>query len=76
MSNCSKTENGKSQNVCETMIDAMNAGLFEQQVFTLRSREMSRVAVVTKKYKQKYAQLSFCPFCGENIDTSDYGQGE
>lgn len=68
-----KTENGTSQKPCETMIEAMNSGLFEQQVFTRRSENLSRVAIVTKKYKQKYAVLSYCPFCGVDIDTQDYG---
>lgn len=73
MNICKKTENGCNQNPCETMIKAMNHGLFEQQLFTRRSENLTRVAIVTKKYKGKYAHLSYCPFCGTNIDTQDYG---
>ncbi len=73
MDKCKKTENGCSQEPCETMVDAMNQGIFEQQLFTRRSENLSRVAVVTRKYKGKYACLSFCPFCGVDIDTQDYG---
>lgn len=70
---CVKAENGRNQTPCETMVDAMNVGLFEQQIFSRRSENLSRVAIVTKKYKGKYACLSFCPFCGADIDTQDYG---
>jgi hypothetical protein len=73
MNECKKTENGKNQQPCETMMEAMSFGLFEQQVFTMRSKNISRVAIVTKKYKGKYACVSFCPFCGVDVDTQDYG---
>ena len=73
MSFCKKSENGCNQVPCDTLTEAMNFGLFEQQVFTRRSENLSRVAVVTKKYKGKYACVSYCPFCGVDIDTQDYG---
>lgn len=73
MSFCKKSENGCNQAPCDTLTEAMNFGLFEQQVFTRRSENLSRVAVVTKKYKGKYACVSYCPFCGVDIDTQDYG---
>lgn len=70
---CEKTESGKSQKPCDTLTQAINAGLFEQNVYTKRSENLSRVAVVTRKFKGNYAHVSYCPFCGVNIDTQDYG---
>lgn len=70
---CEKTERGKSQKPCDTLVQAINAGLFEQNVYTKRSENLSRVAVATRKFKGKYALVSYCPFCGVNIDTQDYG---
>lgn len=73
MSFCKKSENGCNQTPCDTLVEAMNFGLFEQQIFSRRSENLSRVAVITRKFKGKYAVVSYCPFCGVDIDTQDYG---
>ena len=75
--NCSKTENGRNVLPCELLVIAINSELFEQSHFSANikgtSEKVYRIGISTRKYKKKYATLSFCPFCGADIDTQDYG---
>lgn len=76
---CEKAESGRTIHVCDTLADALRSGVLESSHHSTKMIETGekiyRVAVVTRKYKGRYAAFSYCPFCGVYIDTQDYGFG-
>lgn len=79
MIKCIKKENGCSIEMCEGLKLAWGYGFVED---TLRSSTLKttgerfrRVAIQLPKKKGKFAELFYCPFCGADIDTTDYGLG-
>lgn len=74
---CEKKPSGRDIVPCDTLVDGLNKSVFEQSSFSTKMIETGeriyRIAIVTRKYKGKYAAFSFCPFCGADIDTQDYG---
>jgi hypothetical protein len=80
MNKCTKNENGCSINMCEDLLKAFQMQFIDQSIKTATNNQtgekLRRVATHTPLKKKKYFALSFCPFCGADIDTSDYGLGE
>jgi len=74
---CIKTKSGRNILLCENLVISINAGLFEQSEFSGKLKntgeKVHRIGISTRKYKNKYALLSYCPFCSVHIDTRDYG---
>ena len=79
MSECVKRENGRSIEMCEGLKTAWSLGFVEDALrsTTLKStgEKITRVAIQLPKKKGKFAELFYCPFCGVDIDTGDYGFG-
>lgn len=77
MSKCKKQESGRDIDMCEGLKTAWRYGIVEDAVrsSTLKStgEKIRRIAIQTPKTKGKFAELYYCPFCGVDIDTSDYG---
>ena len=79
MSKCKIETNGVDITTCDFLSECVqnNYGGFEILVksATLREpdEELVRIAIAVKKTKNNGVELNYCPFCGENIDTSDYG---
>ncbi len=80
MEHCEKREKGCSIQMCENLKKAFQMGVFDQSIksatLTDTGEELTRVMTHTPVKKKGYFPLSFCPFCGVDIDTSDYGLGE
>ena len=79
MSKCKIESNGVDITTCEFLSDCTqnNYGGFERLVKCATLEEsgekVRRIAIVVKKTSKNGVELNYCPFCGENIDTSDYG---
>lgn len=75
---CKITETGRDINSCEFLDDVCvnNYGGFERIIKTTNlenGEKISRIAIAVKKTARNGVELNYCPFCGANIDTSDYG---
>ena len=78
---CKIEENGRDIDTCEFMDEVCynNYGGFERAIksTSLETGErISRVAIIVKKTAKNSVELNYCPFCGCDVDTSDYGYKE
>ncbi|HAV5468672.1 hypothetical protein I5730_12810 [Acinetobacter nosocomialis] len=75
---CRIKETGRDIDTCQFMDSVCynNYGGFERALKSVRlisGERLTRVAIIVKKSAKNAVELNYCPFCGCDIDTSDYG---
>ncbi|MFL1540813.1 hypothetical protein ACJOYG_14010 [Acinetobacter baumannii] len=75
---CKIEENGRDIDTCEFMDEVCynNTAGFERRIKSIHiesGERLTRAAIIVKKSAKNAVELNYCPFCGCDIDTSDYG---